>query len=108
MQVPEAAGGPFEDLETRSFYETLPNLRVIIPAVLLGDAAKSAACEGTDSPITPQASQEPSSTAELADHPPAAQDEVSSLLPVEACVDTRLPGLGANALSCFGDAVMCI
>ena len=44
-QAPEASGGPFEDPETRYFYETLPDLRGIIPAVLLGDAAKPATAD---------------------------------------------------------------
>lgn len=34
-----AAAGPFEDEETRAFYESLPDLRAVVPAVLLGDKA---------------------------------------------------------------------
>ena len=32
--------GPFEDEQTRVFYETLPDLRATIPSALLGDTAQ--------------------------------------------------------------------
>lgn len=34
-----AATGPFEDEDTRAFYESMPDLRAVVPAVLLGEAA---------------------------------------------------------------------
>ena len=46
-----AAAGPFEDEETRAFYESLPDLRAVVPAVLLGDKPADEASNGfaTDS-----------------------------------------------------------
>ena len=57
VQAPEAsADGPFEDAEMRSFYEMLPDLRGIVPPVLLPDVAKLAAEESLDSPLATQSS----------------------------------------------------
>ena len=36
----EAYTGPFEDEQTRVFYETLPDLQATIPSALLGDTAQ--------------------------------------------------------------------
>ena len=33
-----AAAGPFEDEDTRAFYESLPDVRGIVPAILLGES----------------------------------------------------------------------
>lgn len=41
-----AAAGPFEDEETRAFYESLPDLRAVVPAVLLGDKTAEEASNG--------------------------------------------------------------
>jgi regulator of nonsense transcripts 2 len=50
-----AEGGPWEDEEMRQFYESLPDLRALVPAVLLGgtddtdkDGKEEAAVEGDD------------------------------------------------------------
>ena len=40
--APGPEDGPFEDDEQRSFYESLPELRAMVPAVLLGGAAPDA------------------------------------------------------------------
>ncbi|KAA6426413.1 MAG: hypothetical protein FRX49_03524 [Trebouxia sp. A1-2] len=34
-----ATAGPFEDEDTRAFYESLPDVRAVVPAVLLGETA---------------------------------------------------------------------
>ena len=39
--------GPFEDAEARAFYEELPDLKAVLPAVLFGDDASSGADEPT-------------------------------------------------------------
>ena len=51
-----AAGGPYEDEEARLFYESLPDLRGLVPSLLLGSEA--------DAPE--DASQEPSGDVEMA------------------------------------------
>ncbi|KAL3151997.1 hypothetical protein ABBQ32_001118 [Trebouxia sp. C0010 RCD-2024] len=37
-----APAGPFEDEDTRAFYESMPDLRAVVPAVLLGEATAPA------------------------------------------------------------------
>ena len=48
-----AAAGPFEDEETRAFYESLPDLRAVVPAVLLGDKTAEEASNGIALDTTP-------------------------------------------------------
>lgn len=50
--------GPFDDEETRAFYETLPNIIGLVPSILLGKGQKIEETEvsGTSTPTT----QEPS------------------------------------------------
>lgn len=50
LQAPDAsASAPFEDAETKAFYESLPDLRGSTPAVLLGDGGR-----GDDEPPSPR------------------------------------------------------
>ena len=39
----ESAGGLFDDKDTRSFYETLPDLKAVLPAVLFGEGGEAVA-----------------------------------------------------------------
>ncbi|KAK9809827.1 hypothetical protein WJX73_010709 [Symbiochloris irregularis] len=60
MKVSETTpDGPFDDGQTRAFYEVLPDLSGIVPPVLLPDAAKLALApeDDTDSPIATQSSE---------------------------------------------------
>lgn len=60
VQVQEAASdGPFEDGQTRAFYEALPDLSGIVPPVLLPDVSRLASApeEDADSPIATQSSE---------------------------------------------------
>jgi regulator of nonsense transcripts 2 len=55
-QESEGLGGsPFEDEETRSFYETLPDLRAVVPAILLGDKPEE---KPEEAPRAPDSGQE--------------------------------------------------
>jgi regulator of nonsense transcripts 2 len=63
--TPGSEDGPFEDDEARSFYESLPELRAMVPAVLLGGAS----CDAPPAPADGEAaSSEPA--AEVASEPP--------------------------------------
>jgi regulator of nonsense transcripts 2 len=63
-------GGPFEDEEQRAFYESLPELRAMLPAVLLGGAERDAA--------PGDAATEPAEPAEPAAAPQAeAEDDAA-------------------------------
>jgi len=37
----ENAGGLFDDKDTRTFYETLPDLMAVLPAVLFGEGGEA-------------------------------------------------------------------
>ena len=59
----ESAGGLFDDKDTRSFYETLPDLKAVLPAVLFGEGGEAVALTLTPTltptlalTLTPQAS----------------------------------------------------
>lgn len=50
------SAGPFEDEEARAFYASLPDVRALVPALLLGDAAAAPAATDAaarDSPAAP-------------------------------------------------------
>lgn len=46
-----AAAGPFEDEDTRAFYESMPDLRAVVPAVLLGEATPADASDQNESSL---------------------------------------------------------
>ena len=46
-----AAAGPFEDEDTRAFYESMPDLRAVVPAVLLGEVAPADASDQNESSL---------------------------------------------------------
>ena len=46
-----AAAGPFEDEDTRAFYESMPDLRAVVPAVLLGEVAPTDASDQQDASL---------------------------------------------------------
>lgn len=76
-----AAAGPFEDEETRAFYESLPDLRAVVPAVLLGDKP---ADEASDGPATDSAADLQTEAAQAADEPHEAAS--SGELIAKACI----------------------
>lgn len=63
--------GPFEDEETRALYESLPDIRALVPALLLGTAEgqQTVEEEGAEQPMEVDAS---------ADNAPADADAVDS------------------------------
>lgn len=55
--------GPFEDEETRALYESLPDIRALVPALLLGTAEGQPAAEeeGAEQPMETEASADTTS-----------------------------------------------
>lgn len=69
-----AAAGPFEDEETRAFYESLPDLRAVVPAVLLGDKTPDEASNGVAADSTADTVDDTAKTEDQpADASPAGQ-----------------------------------
>ena len=55
----EADSSVFDDEETRLFYLSLPNLRAMVPAVLLGEAATSDSTPGEEPQADETSGNEP-------------------------------------------------
>lgn len=75
-----AAAGPFEDEETRAFYESLPDLRAVVPAVLLGDKAPEEPANGVAADIT----------ADTADQAQAQDQSADTISSGQLCVAVML------------------
>ena len=70
--------GPFEDEETRALYESLPDIRALVPALLLGtgEGQQAAEEEGPEQPMETDASADNvSADAGAADSRPEATQE---------------------------------
>ena len=70
----ENAGGLFDDKDTRTFYETLPDLMAVLPAVLFGEGGEADMKEQTAESFEAQLKQLPGCTSR------AMVDEVASNL----------------------------
>ncbi len=84
MQHGEAvSSGPFEDEETKALYESLPDIRALVPALLLGPASEPQ--EAADGEPDQALEGAPGKEADSAS---AAQEEEGVLLVYPDC---RLP-----------------
>ena len=61
MQEFSGVSGPFDDEETRAFYESLPDVRALVPSILLskGQESKAEAASATGSPAEPSTPTQP-------------------------------------------------
>ena len=93
VQVEDFSTGPFEDEETRALYESLPDVRAVVPAVLLGATA--------DVPSAPEGA-EAGPAAESFEEPPAdgsaggAEQPASSLGDRAEAAEPEESGTGAT------------
>jgi regulator of nonsense transcripts 2 len=74
------SAGPFEDEEARAFYASLPDVRALVPALLLGDAAVAApaADSAARAPSTAPSTQD-SAAADAEEAPGGAAEPANAM-----------------------------
>lgn len=108
-----AVAGPFEDEDTRAFYESLPDVRAVVPAVLLGGAAPVDNSEQLESASQSESALNASDSiapdATISDNGDADAGESYSVQhrPLRFVSAIQFPAVRHNANACCDICCMC-
>jgi len=81
--------GPFEDEETKALYESLPDIRAMVPAMLLGAASEQQEADAEPDQIMHQEPKPDDANADSVS-PTHAEDTMEGVLPLLRCMLTDM------------------